>query len=227
MSKILAVVTSMHLLPGGTPTGFWLEELSTPYWHFTDAGYDVVIASPRGGPVRPDPASEAEDFIADSGRRLNADPVAQAKLGDTIALNVVDASDYVAILLVGGVGAAFDFDSNRELDRLLDEMIRGDKVVSAICHGTIGLSTVAREDGTAHADGQQMTGFSRAEEELLDLLRFVPVVPEERLRAVGARYVSNAEPFGPCVAEGPLFLTGQNPASAAGLAGVVLDRLRR
>ena len=49
MASILAVVTSTHALPGGAPTGFWLEELSTPYWLITDAGHEVVIASPAGG----------------------------------------------------------------------------------------------------------------------------------------------------------------------------------
>lgn len=56
--KILFVVTS-HSTLGTTDraTGVWFEELATPYYAFTDAGYDVDIVSTAGGPVPIDPGS--------------------------------------------------------------------------------------------------------------------------------------------------------------------------
>lgn len=36
----------------GWPIGFWWAELTHPYWEFTEAGYEVTIASPDGGALR-------------------------------------------------------------------------------------------------------------------------------------------------------------------------------
>jgi putative intracellular protease/amidase len=225
MASILAVVTSTHALPGGAPTGFWLEELSTPYWLFTDAGHDVSVASPAGGEVKPDAASTKEPFLTESGTRLTCDDAATAKLNATLALSAVNPDHYDAIFLVGGVGAAYDFDRNPHLDRLIDRMAQDGKIVSAVCHGVIGLTSAVGLSGVPYAQDQRMTGFSRNEEIAMGLLDIVPVVPEERLKATGADYIAGAEPFDACVAEGPLFVTGQNPASAGGVAEIVLARL--
>lgn len=33
----------------GWPVGFWWSELTHPYFHFTEAGYEVEVFSPDGG----------------------------------------------------------------------------------------------------------------------------------------------------------------------------------
>ena len=49
-SRILVVLTShAELGDTGRRTGFWLEELATPYYAFRDAGAAVTLASPKGG----------------------------------------------------------------------------------------------------------------------------------------------------------------------------------
>ena len=80
-------------------------------------------------------------------------------------------------------------------------------------------------DGTLLARGHPMTGFSRLEEELFNLLDVVAVVPEDRLRSVGSVYRCADVAFGVCVAEGPLFVTGQNPASAGPAAAALIARI--
>lgn len=45
--RILVVLTSQETIPSeNRATGVWLEELTTPYYQFIDAGLDVVLASP-------------------------------------------------------------------------------------------------------------------------------------------------------------------------------------
>ncbi|GAA4628151.1 hypothetical protein GCM10023196_043360 [Actinoallomurus vinaceus] len=65
MSKILFVVTgATHwTLNDGTrhPTGFWAEELLTPYKAFTEAGHEVVFATPGGVAPAADPGSLAPE----------------------------------------------------------------------------------------------------------------------------------------------------------------------
>jgi putative intracellular protease/amidase len=54
--RILIVVTSHDRLGDtGEKTGIWLEELSTPYWVLSDAGFELDIASTRGGKAPLDP----------------------------------------------------------------------------------------------------------------------------------------------------------------------------
>ena len=56
--KILIIVTS-HAQMGATPeaTGIWMEELTTPYYAFKDAGAEVTVVSINGGPIPVDPGS--------------------------------------------------------------------------------------------------------------------------------------------------------------------------
>src|SRR5215208_4737151 len=42
----------------GWPVGFWASELFHPLYEFTEAGYDVTVASPDGGPVEVDGMSD-------------------------------------------------------------------------------------------------------------------------------------------------------------------------
>lgn len=54
--KILMLLTShAQLGASGKPTGFWLEELATPYYVFVDAGAEVAPRRPTRGapPTRP------------------------------------------------------------------------------------------------------------------------------------------------------------------------------
>ena len=46
--KILMVLTSHDRLGNtGRKTGFWLEELASPYFAFREAGVDITLASPK------------------------------------------------------------------------------------------------------------------------------------------------------------------------------------
>ncbi|MBP0575941.1 hypothetical protein J8J27_35005, partial [Mycobacterium tuberculosis] len=55
--RILTITTSAARMSDGAPTGVWLEELTTPYYAFRDAGADVTVASIHGGSVPVDPRS--------------------------------------------------------------------------------------------------------------------------------------------------------------------------
>src|SRR3546814_15820355 len=80
----LFVVTSHEDLGDtGNKTGSWLHELAAPYWRFRDAGYDVVIASPKGGMAPLDPTSLEESWHSDAGRRVQAAEEDTAVLANT------------------------------------------------------------------------------------------------------------------------------------------------
>jgi putative intracellular protease/amidase len=225
MSNVLCLVASTSVLPSGAATGFWLEELAAPYARFKAAGHEVEIGSVMGGRAAPDPASLQTPFLTRDGEAFLADRAALAQLEETLPLAAVVAEDYAAVYLVGGVPAALDFDHNPLLDRLIAALVRQHKPVAAVCHGVVGLASATGVDGSLLAKGHPMTGFSRHEEELFNLLDVVAVVPEDRLRSIGAVYRCADVAFGVCVADGPLFVTGQNPASAGPAAAALIARI--
>ncbi len=82
--KILMVLTSHDQMGDtGHKTGFWLEEFTSPYYVFKDAGADITIASPKGGQPPVDPNSEADDALTESTRRFQEDAHAKESLAST------------------------------------------------------------------------------------------------------------------------------------------------
>jgi len=52
MADILIVLTSQAVFgDSDKPTGFWLEELATPYYTLLEAGHRLTLCSPLGGRV--------------------------------------------------------------------------------------------------------------------------------------------------------------------------------
>ena len=47
--KVLIVVTNADKLADGTQTGVWLEEFAVPFLIFRDTGYEITVASIKGG----------------------------------------------------------------------------------------------------------------------------------------------------------------------------------
>src|SRR3954470_703655 len=101
--KVLLVLTSHDELGDtGRKTGFWLEELAAPYYRFRDAGFDIVLASPKGGRPPLDPKSNEPDSQTDETRRFEADPAAVDALAHTVRLDSVSADDFDTVFYPGG-----------------------------------------------------------------------------------------------------------------------------
>ncbi|GAM66865.1 thiJ/pfpI family protein [Vibrio sp. JCM 19236] len=103
--KVLMVLTSHDKLgDSGHATGFWLEEFTTPYYTFLDAGADITLASPKGGLPPIDPNSTQEDAQTETTKRYDADQDLKSKLANTLELSGVSADDFDAIFYPGGHG---------------------------------------------------------------------------------------------------------------------------
>lgn len=48
---LMVVANPATLTTTGRPVGSWASELVHPVYEFSEAGYDVTVASPGGGPV--------------------------------------------------------------------------------------------------------------------------------------------------------------------------------
>lgn len=86
--RILAVLTSTGRFDDGRRKGgYELTELSRAYWVFVANGYEVDLASPRGGES---PMVVDQDDITEADYAFLNDPAAQRKLAATVPLAQVD-----------------------------------------------------------------------------------------------------------------------------------------
>lgn len=137
------------------------------------------------------------------------------------------ASDFAAIFYVGGHGPMFDLAEDSTSHQIIKEFWESGKVVGAVCHGPAALSKVKLSDGSYLVSGSAVTGFSNAEEDQVGLSPAMPFMLETDLIKNGGKFEKAADAWGEKVVigkEGRL-LTGQNPASAAGIGKAVAQAI--
>lgn len=215
--KILFVVSSTGVIgPHKRVTGNLLTEVAHPYEAFKKQGYDIDIFSVQGGEA-PIDLVETDDptniaFLHDEGL---------TKMKNTESVESIPSlADYDAVFVPGGLAPVVDMPDNATVQNILSSMYENGKVVSAVCHGPVALINVKLSDGTYLVDGKNVTGFSIAEEENY-AKEDVPFELEDALKARGARYSSTAPWQAYSITDGRL-VTGQNPASAQGVAERVI-----
>lgn len=224
--KILMVLTSHDQLGDtGKKTGFWLEEFAAPYYVFKDAGAEVTLASPEGGQPPLDPTSDAEQNQTDATRRFKSDPQAQGQLANTRKLSEIDAADYDAVFYPGGHGPLWDLVDDENSIRLIEDFWAQDKPVAAVCHAPIALVNARDTNGEHIVKDRDVAGFTNGEEDAVQLTDVVPLLVEDTLIERGGKY-AKAEDFAPFVRRDGNLITGQNPASSAPAAELVLEALR-
>lgn len=223
--KVLIVLTSHDELGNtGKKTGFWLEELAAPYYTFKDAGAEIVLASPKGGQPPLDPKSNEPDFKTDATRRFEADVDANAQLANTVRLGSVAQADFDTVFYPGGHGPLWDLAEDNHSIALIEAFIAAGKPVALVCHAPGVLRHVKTADGAPLVKGKQVTGFTNTEEDAVGLTEVVPFLVEDMLKAAGGHY-SKGPDWGSYVVSDGLLITGQNPASSAEAAEVLVQRL--
>jgi putative intracellular protease/amidase len=221
--KVLLVLTSHDELGDtGRKTGFWLEELAAPYYRFRDAGFDIVLASPKGGRPPLDPKSNEPDSQTDETRRFEADPAAMDALAHTVRLDSVSADDFDTVFYPGGHGPLWDLAEDTTSVRLIETTLRAGKPLALVCHAPGVLRHAENEDGTPLVRGKKVTGFTNSEEEGVQLTEVVPFLVEDELVRLGGDY-SKGDDWAPYVLRDGLLVTGQNPASSGPAADALIE----
>ncbi|GIF98183.1 type 1 glutamine amidotransferase domain-containing protein [Catellatospora citrea] len=225
--KVLMVITSHDQLGDtGRKTGFWLEELAAPYYRFRDAGWDVTLASPRGGRPPLDPKSNEPDFQTDLTRRFEADADAEAQLDTTLRLDSVSADDFDTVFYPGGHGPMWDLAEDPTSIALIEQVVRSGKAIALVCHAPGALRHVKTPEGTPLVAGRKVTGFTDTEEEAVGLTKVVPFLVEDELVAKGAHF-SKADDWQPYVVTDGRLVTGQNPASSGPAADKLISLVQK
>ena len=226
MAKSVLVVLTSHDQLGdtGRKTGFWLEELAAPYYTFKDAGVELTLASPKGGRPPLDPKSDDPDAQTDATRRFKDDALANEQLASTVKLSEINAVDYDAIFYPGGHGPLWDLVSDQNSIRLLEEFWLAEKPVSSVCHAPIVLANARVSSGESIVKDREVTGFTNSEEDGVGLTEIVPMLVEDTMISLGAKY-SKAGDWEIYTRQDGNLITGQNPASSEQVAELVLKTI--
>ncbi|MAI77380.1 MAG: type 1 glutamine amidotransferase domain-containing protein [Deltaproteobacteria bacterium] len=221
--RALVITTSHSVLnaPGeteGDPTGVMASEFTHPYYGFLDAGMEVDMASIRGGPIPVDPQTLNFVIRTAEDERFLQDPTLQAKVKNSLRIDDVDFTQYDAIFLSGGWGAAYDLGYSDVLGQKVSEAYYAETpILGSVCHGALGFIRAKNRDGELLIAGRKMTGVSDKQVRELGI-EITPQHPETELRKAGAVYES-ATAFRDLFAthvvidDEQRFVTGQNQNS--------------
>ncbi|KYG57724.1 type 1 glutamine amidotransferase domain-containing protein [Planococcus maritimus] len=225
MNKIAIIVTNHQALGNrGKKTGLWLREL-TDFYHEVKDEFEVDIISPKAEKVPIAPRSLPAAVINSRTRHYYLDKKIQRQLDQPLTPDQVKAADYAAIYFTGGHGTMWDFPDNKELQRMTANIYEKGGVVGAVCHGPSGLLNVRLSDGSPLLAGHLATGFSDLEEKLLGLYKDIPFSLQHEMKERGAHVQIAQLPLESCVIESGRLITGQNPASAAGVGEKMREQL--
>ncbi|WP_113717223.1 type 1 glutamine amidotransferase domain-containing protein [Arthrobacter dokdonensis] len=214
MKKILMVLTSVsEIADTGEKTGYNVAEAAHPWKVFKDSGHFVDFASIKGG----QPPRDEVDTHDPIQVAFTEDEAARAGLYNTARVDVVDPEQYDAVYLVGGHGTMWDFADSEGLQKLVAGVYEAGGLVGAVCHGPAGLLNVKLENGLGLVQGRKVAAFTNDEEVAAGKDKVIPFFLADRLEEQGATHVS-AGVFEEMVVVADRLVTGQNPASAAGVA---------
>lgn len=197
--------------------GYWLPEVLTPYKILTDAGVQVVFASPDGRPG----VQAGSGMMSDTERRT-LKGITEI-LSKPVNLTAIEPQHFVALYVPGGAGPMFDLFDHPEVNRITAAMYENDKPVAADCHGPAAFAAVRLSSGELMIEGKKITAKSNAEEGDWARANY-PFLLEDKLRQASSEF-SAAAPYEPWVVRDGNLLTGQNPASAGPLAVALLKML--
>jgi putative intracellular protease/amidase len=227
MAKVLFIVSGATylVLKDGTryATGYWAEEFARPYKILTDAGHEVVIATPNGTTPNVDMMSMRPSMTGGEQASLDLEAIIRDAevMRRPLKLSDVRLEDYDAVYLPGGHGPMQDLAFDADAGRLLTAQLASGRPLAIVCHAPAAM-LATRIHGESPFKGYRVTGFTNDEEEGVGLASRAQWLLEDELKnKVGVQF-SCAPMWEPYTVEDRNLLTGQNPASSSVLAEKLL-----
>ena len=223
--RVLLIMSSLDQLGiSGKHTGTWFTELAAPYYILTEAGFEVVFASPEGGEAPIDLLSMKVPYTTEYTERFQQDPVALYAAKNTRKLRDIDYSGFDAVFIPGGYGLIWDLASDSHVIKLVRDFYESKRPVAMVCHAPAILRDVKLSNGKYLVEGVDLTGFKNDEDTEVELLDHLLFSLEDELKRRGANYIAKANWEANVVIDGAL-MTGQSPASAPPLAEALREVL--
>lgn len=230
MTSVLMVLSAADhwTLNDGTehPSGFWAEEFVVPYEVFTEAGWDVTLATPGGKTPTVDQLSLGiSGGLPRKTKRIEAelDKLAPV-LSNPANLSDIDADDFDVVFYSGGHGPMEDLAVDETSGALLTKRLASGKPLALLCHAPAAAFAAKNPDGSWPFKGYRMTALSNREERLNRFAWKAKWLLEDRLKHEGAQYSAGLPLRRHVVVDRNLY-TGQNPGSSAALAHRLIEEL--
>lgn len=250
--EVLVLLSSenvMQLAEGKTePTGYYLNEFGVPAKALVDAGYKLVLATPKGNAPAVDKKSVIPQYFDGGESQMQDIQTFVASIdgiNDTLSLSEVIAQGldkFEGVFIPGGHAPLIDLANNPQIGEILAHFHNEGKPTAAICHGPIALLSgqsnpkafeLALKSGEQAAsdswiyEGYKMTIFSTPEEEYFEstlddssLLYY----PADAMAQAGGK-MEYKDMWAPNVVVDRELITGQNPFSDELLAEKLLQQL--
>ncbi|MBN8788366.1 MAG: type 1 glutamine amidotransferase domain-containing protein [Terrimonas sp.] len=228
MKKLLLIVTNVDMYASGRlKTGLWLSELTHIYHSAKEKGWDITIASPKGGEVPVDPESLKPLVLDKISKSYYESAAFMNELNHSKSLEDVINESFDCVYLAGGHATMYDFPNDAILQSIISHQYESGKMVAAICHGVGGLLNVKLSTGDYLIKGKSMTGFDWFEETIARRKREVPFNLEAAIKERGANLKKAFIPMTSNVVIDGNLITGQNPFSSKEMAEVVTRELEK
>ena len=214
---ILIVLTSQKTI-GNTnkETGFHFSEFTHPYEFFVNHGYEVTVASPRGGEC-PITSPHPEDKI---NSLFSKNPDKMRIVKETAKLDNLQNKHFDAVYIVGGHGTMWDLPNNAVLANIMNSTYAGGGVLGAVCHGPAAFVGVKDKNGSYLVSGKRINSISNTEEKATLFYNDMPFLLESKLVEQGALFESSG-PREPHLTVDTRIVTGQNPESVELVIGAI------
>ncbi len=108
-----------------------LARFVAPYYIFSDAGIDVVLASRDGGAPWTKRELRGQQVSSDIIARFKADRTARDALNDTLSFDQIDQEDFAAAFCVGAPNAIWQATDPRSAAALIANFLERGKPISA------------------------------------------------------------------------------------------------
>lgn len=225
MTKVLFVISAADrwTLNDGSvhPSGYWAEEVAVPHRIFSEAGWEITVATPGGKA----PTLDQLSLGISGGMPWKRREVKQyldsieTVLSNPVALDTVDLDAFDLVFYPGGHGPMEDLAYDETSGALLARRLTSGKPLALLCHAPAAILAATAPDGISPFAGYRMTGLSNREELFNRFARKAPWLLEDKLKEAGVEYVKGRLPLRPFIVVDRSLYTGQNPQSSAELAG--------
>ncbi|MFB4295037.1 type 1 glutamine amidotransferase domain-containing protein [Actinomadura sp. NTSP31] len=229
MAKLLFVMsgTAYWTLKDGTrhATGYWAEEFAAPYKALTEAGHQIVVATPGAVVPTVDMMSLRPEMAGSAQAALDLEAIIRTAEEMRRPIRIADArlEDYDAVYCPGGHGPMEDLCVDADTGRLLTAALASGKPLAIVCHAPAAM-LATRIRGVSPFAGYRITAFTNEEENAVGLGPKARWLLEDELIDLGVDF-TKGEPWKPYTVVDRTLFTGQNPASAAVLAERLLKVL--
>ncbi len=222
--KILFVVSNAdHYGDTAIPTANHFSELVFPYDELTNAGYQVDFVSPNGGAVPLGYFDTSDKLI----QHYLYDCDFMMKLKKTHLPENINPNDYKAIYYGGGGAAMFGVVDNEAIQAIAIHIYEKNQgVISAVCHGSLGIANLKKSNGEYLVKGKKVNGFpDKFEKKEAKYFQAFDHSVEELLKKRGAEFRYSEEGWDGYFQVDGRLITGQDPSAARKVATMIIETL--